>query len=63
MLRKKGNMYVLDVLVKVPSRQSSTRRENKGSESRLSQASQLSDGRKSERGRQVQVNRNRKSTT
>ena len=37
--------------------------EKKGSESNLIKASQLLDGRRSEHGRQVQDNRNRKTTT
>ena len=77
-LSKEGNVYVLDLFVKVPSGatapikhtpmevdavQSSCRREeSKGSELHLTAANQLFDVRRSERGRQVQANWNRKTT-
>ena len=68
LLRKEENVYVLDLFAKVPPRQASTSpwcltqsitlqmEESKGGESRSTATAQLFDGRRSERGRQVQAN-------
>ena len=75
---KEGNVYVLGLFVKVPSgatapikhkpmevyaiNQVADGRESTGSELHLTAANQLFDGRRSERGRQVQANWDRKTT-
>ena len=71
-LRKEGSVYVLDLFVKVPSGAVAPIKykppwrsmqsiklqseESKGSEPRKTATTQLCDGRRSERGRQVQAN-------
>ena len=77
MLRKEGNVYVLDLFVRVPPSVTApvmwTPMEvdainqvadgrSRGRESRSTAAAQLFDGTRSERGRQVQANRNRKTS-
>ena len=72
MLRKEGNVYVLDLFVMVPPNVTAPvtytpvevdainhvadGREREESESRFTATAQLFDGRRSERGRQVQAN-------
>ena len=65
--QKEGHVYVLDLFVRVPPRSrtspwkltqsiKSQMAESKGNELRSTAANQLSAGRRSERGRQVQAN-------
>ena len=77
MLRKEGNVYVLDMFVRVPPNvaapvtctpmevhsinQVADGREREGSESRSVATAQLFDGKSSECGRQVQASLNRKT--
>ena len=68
MLRKERNVYVLDLFVRVPPNVTRTRpwrlmqpiksqtEEREESESRFTATAQLFDGRRSERGRMVQLN-------
>ena len=77
MLRKEKNVYVFDLFVRVPRGVTAPvtytpmdvdsiklqTEESEGSESRSAATAQLFDGRKSERGRQVQANWSRKWKT